>query len=380
MILVGVIAFILSLPPAYRPGGFPVFMPSVVLTAATTYWRAYGRFGVLVGLALATLAPLALTALSRRPGRGWRFVPAVALVLVVAELLPGNVGAIDTNKRPAWVTWLASNPHGIVADYPIANNKKHVTMGLTDFWYQRFDRDPAFEVVGDKYSLLRARDPSVRLLAEQVHSNLAVDILAAEHVRYVVIHNDVYRAMGHRPPVPNSRLGLLARFGAIRIYSVPSPRTDIRTILRSHQLLIAKRQELQAPKLVLAKGFGPLEHRSHLVQRMAGRAILEVKMRHPRTVNVVKELRLTGIASNGGPPLVLRIEDSHGHVLARQSIPRGTTQLHTGPIAAPSDGKFSLTLVTVPGADRRGTSSASSPLFVSQLALAPLPDFAPALR
>jgi hypothetical protein len=377
MIVLGVIGFVLSLPPAYRPHGIPIFMPSVILTAVTTYWRAYARFGVLVGLALATLSALALTTLSRRPGRAWRLLPVAALALVVVEFLPGNVGALDTNKRPTWVSWLASHPHGIVANYPIANNFNHVTMGLEDYWYQKFDHDPAFEILGARYYLFRTPAPSARLLAEQIRSPLTLRILAAEKVRYVVIHDDVYRAMGNRPPVPNPQLKLLARLGSIRIYAVPKLGGNVRTILRANQLLIAERQELTPPKITIVSGFGHLEpHDGSIGRRLAGEGKLDVKETSPKTVPPVKELRLTGIAANDGPPLLLRVEDSHGKVLARQAIQRGLVRLQTGPIDVPGGTKFRLTLVpALPTDPIRGTSSATSGLYVSHLKLVPLPDF-----
>ena len=44
-------------------------------------------------------------------------------------------------------------------------------------------------------------------------------------------------------------------------------------------------------------------------------------------------MRLTGVAWNDGQSLTLRIEDRHGHVLARQRLPHGRVELRVGPIA-----------------------------------------------
>ena len=113
------VAFLFSLPPEYHVGSFPIFTPSVVVAANTTFWRVFSRFGMLAGFSVALLAALTLTALARRPGRLWRLLPPLALVVVVLELLPGNAGTFDVNARPAWVAWLGSAPHGIVAVYPM---------------------------------------------------------------------------------------------------------------------------------------------------------------------------------------------------------------------------------------------------------------------
>ena len=287
------ISFALSLPPAYRPGGVPIFMPSVFLTAATTYWRDYARFGIVVTLALASLAAFALTALSRRPGRRWRLLPLAASFLVVLELLPGRVGAIDTNQRPQWVNWLAAHPRGIIADYPLTNNAKDSVTERANYWYAQFDRDPSFEILGGAYYLLRQRQTSIRLIAGQIRSNLAVDILAAEGVRYAVIHDDAYRALKQEPPVPNPRLHLLAHLGSIRIFSVPGPRTTIGTILRTHQLLIAKLQELKPPKIELMRGFGRLQRiHGSTARRIVGAGLLAVRQVGPKNVGPVEEMSL----------------------------------------------------------------------------------------
>ena len=97
-------------------------------------------------------------------------------------------------------------------------------------------------------------------------------------MRYVVIHNDVYRTMGRRPPVPNSGLTFPARFGSVRIYSVPKLGGNIRTILRANQLLIAKRQELQSPKITVCEGLrlAP-SHKGSVARQLAARGELNVK-------------------------------------------------------------------------------------------------------
>ncbi len=114
------VAFIVSLPPTYGIDQITIAMPSDLIRVSSFPMRIYSRFGVLAGFAVVTLAALALSTLAGRPGRRWRLLTPLAVVVIFLELLPGNVQAVATNVRPSWAVWLASQPRGIVASYPIA--------------------------------------------------------------------------------------------------------------------------------------------------------------------------------------------------------------------------------------------------------------------
>ena len=141
----------------------PIFMPSVMLTAGDDVLaRLRESFGIVVTLALASLAasrPRSCTSPTGRAEDGACFRSRHASSSC-SSCFPEKVGANRYfTQRPLWVSWLTTHPRGIVADYPLANNASDSTMERADYWYAQFDRDPAFEILGDKYFLLHQRHP-----------------------------------------------------------------------------------------------------------------------------------------------------------------------------------------------------------------------------
>jgi hypothetical protein len=248
MILLAPVAFLLSLPPSYHLDGVPIPTPSAVLGLATTFWRVYARFGVVAGFALAMLAALALSALARRPGRAWRLLGPIALILVYVEILPGNVGTFPTSASaaPAWVSWLAGQPRGIVATYPMTRGwgPPNALMEEAFFW-QTVDHDPGFVDVNANYRQFLSRKTSIRLLTYDLGDPLAARVLATKGVRYVVVDPATYRAIGRKTPTLDPRhYGLLARAGQVRIYSVNAPPVDLDRALRANAARLRRLRNL----------------------------------------------------------------------------------------------------------------------------------------
>ena len=243
-------AFVMSLPPTYTIGNATIPMPSLVPAAFTSFWRVYARFAVVVGLALAVLAAMALTALAQRRGALWRYLAPAALVVVAfVELLPGNVPALSATARPGWVAWLARAPRGIVATYPVTiYGQPAVELNLADYWYQRIDGQPRFAYVNLGPLAGRTRANSIRLLARDVTKPLTPRVLATEGVRYVVLHDDVYRALGQSPPrVDPAHYRLLTRFPSVRIYSVRAPSVNLTAALKAHHRELARLEGVSKP-------------------------------------------------------------------------------------------------------------------------------------
>jgi hypothetical protein len=255
MILLAVVAFGLSLPPAYHVAGVPIPTPSAALGLTTTFWRAYARFGSLVGFALAVLAAFALTSLTRRPGRFWWLLGPLALFLVYLELLPGNVGTFATSASaaPAWVSWLAARPHGIVATYPFTGDYSTPTeLQVAAFFWQTLDHDPSFVDINGTYPQFLSRSNSIRLLAFDPSKPLAARVLATKGVRYVVVDPASYRGLGEPSPLLDPRrYTLLGRPGGVDIYSVHAPKMDLSDAMRAN-----------AARLRALRGLAPLKKRN----------------------------------------------------------------------------------------------------------------------
>jgi hypothetical protein len=381
MVLLALIAFWMSFPPTFHVGSYSIATGSAPLALLTSYWRAYSRLGLLVGFALATLAAFALTAFAQRPGRLGHLLAPIALAVAVVELLPGNLTAVNTTSRPPWIAWLASQPRGIVAAYPmplpgsavVSHGGAAITLGSTDYWYQRFDDDPAFEFTGLSQTTLLSQDEAIRMMSSNLDDPLTARVLAAEQVRYVVVHDDVYRADDQRVPELGPRsYALLRRFGAVSIYRVHAPSVNIAKALMQREAEIARLQGIKPPALRYQSGFGrPQLYAGLTARRLAGSGEIDVG-----DAGLVSRVRLTGRAASKGRPETLEVLNAAGRVLARQIIPASPVELHLGPFTIPQLTAFRLTLHVGAGAADAGGGHAASPgLFLSRLAVAPLPVY-----
>jgi hypothetical protein len=342
-------AFLLSLPPSYQLGSVRIPMPSAAIGLFSSIWRAYSRFGLLAGFAVIVLAAFALSALSWRPGRRWRFLTPLAVVIVFCEILPGNLPTLATsaNAQPTWVRWLAEQPRGIVATYPWNAGD---ALGQ-DEWYEIFDRDPQFELPLPEVPTPR-RNMAIRLLTEQVGAPLTPQVLAAEGVRYVVVHDDAYRANGLAPPRLDPRsYRLLERFGAVRIFAVSAPRANVARALRANASQLAPLQGLGPPGIVYASGFnGPEQFDGETSRWMIQRGELVLVNTAP-----AMELTIKAVAFANQKPRLLELLDAAGHVLGRQLVPTHAVTIRFGPFSLPH-GSSTLTLIATPGAEQLGPS------------------------
>jgi hypothetical protein len=363
-------AFLMSLGPKVHLGSVQVAMPSWLLVHVTTFWRVYARFGLLVGFALAIAAALALTAISKRPGRVWSVLPWVALGAVVLELLPGNVGALDTNARPKWVQWLEAHPGGTVASYPFfVGQAGAADLINSDYWYQVFDHHPRFQSISPD---LNSRRDAIRLIAQDVTQPTSARVLATEGVRYAVLHDDVYRVdgKGRRPPTPYpDYFKLLVRFGNTWIYSVQAPHLSIRRAIAAHPVEIGRSQGQTGAGVLTGDGFNTPELYHHVASAwMIQGGILQLVNSDAR-----KRVRLTGIAFSNKLPRLLVLTDESGVVIGRQVIPTSEVKLRFPSFDIPH-GTTILRLSAYPGPRTIGPyDSRSASVFVSGLTAYPLP-------
>jgi hypothetical protein len=364
-------AFVMSLPRTYQVGPITLYMPSTMVSEFTTFWRVYARFGVVVGFALAVLAALALSSLAQR--RYGALLAPVAIGLVAClEFLPGHVTAFSTTAQPPYVAWLASHPGGIVATYPPAlDQDPGIYLSGRDYWYQRSDGHPRFAFFGS--GTIDTHANAIRLLSRYVTDPLTPGILATENVRYVILHEDVYRAQGQTPPIPDpSHFHLVARLPGVRIFSVSAPRVDINEVVATHALEVAQVEGLHAPNLQYGAGFNPPEQFKGTLRRwMTSDGVLLVHNEQSRVTKVL----LTGLAFSNAAPRLLQISDQHGKVLARQTVPTSEVPVALGPFKIPA-GTFTLRLTATPGAARLGANdNRFASVFLSPLELTAIPDY-----
>ena len=123
-----------------------------------------------------------------------------------------------------------------------------VDLNQQDYWYQRFDRQPRFAFYDLGALGARTRASSIRLLARRVADPLAPHVLASEGVRYVVLHDDVYRALGEATPrLDPHEYSLLKRFPNVRIYSVDASPANLDAALKAHRREIDRLEGVTVP-------------------------------------------------------------------------------------------------------------------------------------
>jgi hypothetical protein len=206
--------------------GIPIPTLSYFAGHVTTYYRVYARIGVVVGIALVILAAPALDRLIRR----YRWGPAMGcalLVLVMFELLPARVTAwADSSSPPVYDRWLAEQTRGIVAHYPLrADQVPAVELIGREIYYQMFHGQPLYNIVGSGTE--GTREDAIRSMSRSITDPKTPGILAAEGVRYVLVHDDIYRAQGEEPPAAAEGFRLIQTFPGVRVFGL---RRDVQPV------------------------------------------------------------------------------------------------------------------------------------------------------
>jgi hypothetical protein len=119
--LVAIAAAVTSMPPEVNLLGSSLPFPSYFISQATTTWRVYERFVIVVMLALSVLAAVGLDTLVRGRTPLLRFaIMLVATIAVPLDLWTSQKGHVDKIVTPAIYKTLARQPAGLVAEYPLA--------------------------------------------------------------------------------------------------------------------------------------------------------------------------------------------------------------------------------------------------------------------
>jgi hypothetical protein len=219
-LVVAAVGAVMATPPFMRPLGLvDLHGPSYYLNSILPFVRVYARFAVLLMLAVCLLAGLGLTVIQRHLPAKAGFVLAVPFLLLALEfnnVPPTHVTVLF--PAPAAYAWLASQPQGILIEYPLASGDPSRQEELTHQYmaYQQVHLHPIFNgaVSTSPAGLLTAK-------LEPFYSDSTVDALRTLGIRYVFVHASTYRRDGYQVPIyPPSGLRHLATMQDIDVYLV----------------------------------------------------------------------------------------------------------------------------------------------------------------
>ena len=352
--------------------GVDVPMPAYVLGPAISFYRVYARLGFVVAIGAAVLAAFMLARIAER--RGGKLAVVALIALVAFELAPNRVDAVAIGTPPAHDRWLATQPRGVVAHYPMMTDQRPAeTLAARELYYERFTRQPLFEIYGT--ARVKTREDAIRLLSRYVTRPETPRILAAEGVRYVVLHDDVYRAQGSPPPEAPPELRFRKRFGPVRIFQLDARPLNLDRLLAKDDEEISLLWGLE-PLLVRMSNDGFNAGERYLdypgVWRwmsQGGTLLIKNHEDMPATVTI------EGSAFASGTPRRVEARDEDGTILASTSVPIVLSEFRLGPFDVPA-GTSRITLAATPGptpfGDKRHRFGS---IFLSPLRAPQVPDY-----
>lgn len=331
------LAILWSLPRLVHVAGLAIPSPAYLGGEITSFYRFYVRFGYMAGIGFAILAAAMLSVMLRRRAYA---LAALAVVLCAIELIPGRITTWDAGRAPVYDEWLARQPKGIVAHYPMYTDQQPaLDLARLEHYFQRFHGQPQFTIFGSGYGL--TREHAIRVLARYVTDPVTPGILAAERVRYVVLHDDVYRAQGEQPPQLSSPTFVeRARFPNVRIYEVESDPVDLDRTLLDNAAAIGLTQGLESGDVTFGSGFEPVAEGGHLLSKRFGQVLVS---NHGSARFFELRIRVTS-----QQPSTVTLSDAQGRQVARFNVHPGPTTLLSTRIRQPL-GQSMLTLSSSPG-------------------------------
>lgn len=352
MPVVAIVAFLFSLQRETHWFGLTIPMPSYVISHFTTFWRVYARFGLLVTMALAALAAIALTVALRRYRRGW--IVALAAFAVLGFEYYDGVLPIYKLQPMAYSNWIEKQPQGIVANYPMPTDNPAALRLLAETFYQQmYNKHPQFMLFGSGYG--GTREGAIRDLVRYVTDPVTPSVLKAEGVKYVLLHDDVYRKADETPPPVPAGFHLVARIpGNVRALEIDKSvqPANLPQVLEQNAASLASVEGLPSPPVQV----GPFVN---------GEASLTFSW----TNDELRRVDLVVHAQTGGQPRSLSLLDTQGNVLGKWQIGGGDTQVSFGPLQLNGTSARYLLRVDPVG-----------PMKVTSVVAQPLADFSVSIR
>lgn len=218
LLALGLVGFVVALPPGLHFGGLVVPTPSLLLNKVFSIFRVYSRFGILVMLGAALLAGLGMTWIQGRlPGRKAALlaVPFLLAAIEFNNLPPTHVTQLY--PAPAEYQWLAHQPAGILVEYPLkagsAQTEEIQTRQYT--LYQHVHGHPIFNG-GTTASLADQISPQL----EPYYAPGVAKMLSDLGIRYVFVHRNDYQGDGFDLPKQVTGLTYVDTIDGVDIYTV----------------------------------------------------------------------------------------------------------------------------------------------------------------
>ena len=322
------VAFVTSLPRLVNVAGIEVATPAYVVGHFTTVLRVYARFGVLVGLGLVLLAALALHVLAGRRRGAW--VGAALVVAAAFELATGPpIPTWAAKSPPSYSTWLAGHPGGIVANYPIES----FDLAEVESYYQVFHGHPLYT---DWLGTSGTREDAIRIVSRNLADRFTPRILAAEHVRYVVVHDEVYRAISEPPPeLSPPTFTPAATFGDVRIFVVHSKPIAPDPLIRARGAEIARALGWPSAEGEYRGSFYAPEQQPDGRHFRWMREDGTIDARNPGEAG---KFRFVALGWSANRPRRVELLDADGGLLGAAEVATSLTEIELGPFTLPSGG------------------------------------------
>jgi hypothetical protein len=382
------IALLASLPRSFQLFGIEILTPAALIGELTSFYRVYARFGYVFGIAVAILAAWALAQLPRT-FRG-QAIGVLAFAVVAFELLTGSVDVFRVDAAPEHDRWLSRQARGIVAHYPTPMDKAQALhLAHTEITFQPVSRQPLYTIFSAGTG--GTREDGIRILSRRVNNPNTPGILAAENVRYVVLHDDVYRSQDEKPPKLRTRwlrraYRPLARFGPVRIFELRAQPVDVDAALERYAESIAPLQGLLPASLEFtALGFNdPEEYRPSESWRWMTQAG-QLRLSNPNAAPA--RFVIKGLSFSNRVLRRVQLTSDSGEVLAEAELPPYMVKLELGPFTIP-EGESLVSLrvspkpvpLVDPGSGLENIDKRVGSIYLSPLRIATLPDFSNSLR
>lgn len=320
------VAFVWSLKRQTSILGIDLPMPSYFVSEATTYWRVYARFGALVTFACGVLAAVVIHQLVTARKRWATALVVVAFATLVVEHAI-SIPPVYRLSPPPWAQWLAKQPVGSVANYPLPTDKPQALVLLAESYFnQTYDHQPQFMLFGTGYG--ETREDAIRILARYVNDPLTPGILKAEQVKYILLHDDVYRSQGEAPPAVPPGMHLVATLpGHVRVLELDPSVTaaDLATVLQQNAVSIALVEGLPVPSMSTSAD-PPAPDGSRVIE---GSTPVRLSWSSATRLSYVQFLIHAHVPSGSA---TLQLTDEQGNVLSQAPVGSQNTQVVLGPV------------------------------------------------